>query len=165
MHDASTFGLRMSVAVFMSFFWQRSYKLLMMPRHETMSLPSFTIRFVTMARNYPWIIVITHYNKFKFLFLQKRSCQKIMCIIIIILPTISFFILKFLNIWRTSHKKHLRNNSFMSRLCVSSPQCCRWVAGAGSCGYFESLQTALGRIPLSLINPNIPPPLIHFIQH
>ena len=35
------------------FFWQRSYKLLMMPLHETMSLPSLTILFVTMARNYP----------------------------------------------------------------------------------------------------------------
>ena len=52
-YDASTFWLRMSVAVFMSIFWQRSYKLLMMQQHETMSLPSFTIWFVTMARNYP----------------------------------------------------------------------------------------------------------------
>ena len=29
--------------LFMILFWQRSYKLLMMPPHETMSMPSFTI--------------------------------------------------------------------------------------------------------------------------
>lgn len=33
----------------------------------------------------------------------------------------------------------------------------------GVSGYFESFQTAHGRFPRSLINPNIPPPLFHFI--
>ena len=32
----------------------------------------------------------------------------------------------------------------------------------GVIGYFESFQTAHGRFPRSLINPNIPPPLFHF---